>query len=219
MLLFKKSHTVEALVDENEKLKLQLEKIQERGKLFEDAFFNGLDALLEIYFPKPKTKINNNDIRFQLYEENHTRINPGRLYGSFFDSLPAESNFKEVVPAEIDEVLKNMESSFSERLMEIIRERNLNEVEVYKKADLDRRLFSKIRGNENYRPTKDTAILLCMSMELSLEDTEDLLKRAGMALSTSNKTDLIATFFIRKKLYNIPLYKEVLFKYGILKDY
>lgn len=201
-MFFKKDPVVNSLIDENKKLKEnladlkdRLEQSNERRYLFESIFFNCLDGIIDKYFPDNCIQ---RSARFQII---------------------GEPSFKEVVPEEIEEIIKEMETSFSDRLMEIIRERKLNEVEVYKKADLDRRLFCKIRNNHNYRPTKDTAILLCMSMKLSYEDTVDLLKRAGMALSQSNITDLIAAYFINNGIYDIPLYKEVLYRYSVLGDY
>ena len=119
---------------------------------------------------------------------------------------------------ELSEILQKVDSSFSDKLLEIIRTKKLNEVEVYKKADIDRRHFSKIRSNKDYRPTKDTVILLCLSMNLSYEEVNDLLKRAGFALSKSSKQDLIAEYFFIRKIYNVQLYKETLFKFGFFKD-
>lgn len=122
----------------------------------------------------------------------------------------------ELVPAKIEPLIKSLEPTFSEKLMEIIRERKLDEVEVYKKADIDRRVFSKIRSFSDYRPTKDTAILLCMSMKLTLEETQDLLGRASLALSHCNKQDIIAEYFFVNEIYDVMLYKEVLYKFGII---
>lgn len=192
-MILRKIISLIRLPKEKQKLEEKYQKLQHREKLFEAAFFNSLDGLFAHYFP-PKPY---DGILFQL------------------EKLPDDYNYFQ----EIDEMLKNAEPSFSARLMELIREKNLDEVEIYKKADIDRRLFSKIRWNDEYRPTKDTAVLLCMSMELSIEETEDLLKRAGMAFSSSSKADLIASYFITKKLYDIPLYKEVLFRYHLLRDY
>ena len=122
----------------------------------------------------------------------------------------------DLVPAKIEPLIKELEPTFSERLMELIRERKLDEVEVYKKADIDRRVFSKIRSFSDYRPTKDTAILLCMSMKLSLEETQDLLGRASLALSRCNKQDIIAEYFFKNEIYDVRLYKEVLYKFGLI---
>ena len=129
-----------------------------------------------------------------------------------------DSYIENLVPEEIDAVLKTMKTSFSDRLLELIREKKLSEVDVYKKADIDRRHFSKIRSSSLYRPTKDTIILLCLSMELSYEESEDLLKRAGLALSHSIKQDIIAEYFLKRGIYDILLYKEVLYNQGLLRE-
>lgn len=191
--MFIKRHIWEQLTRDNSRLKEELEQTERRKKTFEDAFYNGLENMLQVcYVPEPVIS-NEPKILFQTY-------------------------ITEIVPDEIEKVLFEMDKSFSDRVMEIIREKGLNEVDVYKKADLDRRLFSKLRSDSEYRPTKDTAILLCMSMELTYGETVDLLSKAGLAFSNHSKIDLIAQFFFRKNLYDIPLYKEVLYKYGLLKE-
>lgn len=201
--MFVKRADWENLERDNRNLYRYIQELQQKEKMFEDAFYNGLDGLLEkCYKPAPKEPM----ILFQdAYRDVDTTTNQ--------EVLP-----QTVVPEELKTILKVIDTSFSDKLMELIRQKKLNEVEVYKKADLDRRHFSKIRSNSDYRPAKDTVILLCMSMELTYDETVDLLKRAGFAFSSSSKTDLIAEFFIRKKLYNIAFYKEVLYKYGVLKD-
>jgi hypothetical protein len=156
--------------------------------------------------------------------------NIGRFVDYFYVAQEPEIHFQTVyipdsegndftnnLQKEIYEEIKKVEESFSDKLMQIIREKKLNEVEVYKKADLDRRHFSKIRSNPDYRTTKETVILLCLSMELNYEETTDLLNRAGYSLSKSSKQDLIAQYFIQRNIYDILLYKEILFEYGLLK--
>ena len=156
--------------------------------------------------------------------------NIGRFVDYFYEAPEPEIHFQTVyipdsegndftnnLQKEIYEEIKKVEDSFSDKLMQIIREKKLNEVEVYKKADLDRRHFSKIRSNPDYRTTKETVILLCLSMELNYEETTDLLNRAGYSLSKSSKQDLIAQYFIQRNIYDILLYKEILFEYGLLK--
>lgn len=139
------------------------------------------------------------------------------LESILFQTMQVPSSYGKIIPDEIEVVLKDLEQSFSDRLMEIIREKNLDEVEIYKKADIDRRHFSKIRSNSDYRPTKDTVILLCLSMKLSLEETADLLNRAGFAFSKSSKRDLIAEYFFKKKIYDVIDYKQTLYEYGFYK--
>ena len=90
----------------------------------------------------------------------------------------------------------------------------MSDVEAYKKANLDRRLFSKIRNEKSYKPSKGTAIALGLALELCEEDFEDLLKRAGFALSDGNKEDVIISYFIEHKNYDVQLINEVLVYYG-----
>ena len=179
------------------RLKKELDEALEReAKLIKSEaylksiIFNGIDGYLNDVYEAPQ-------ILFQWKDENKT---------------------EKIVPEELEEVLKNIEPSFSDRLFELIREKGLNEVEVYKKADIDRRHFSKIRSNSSYRPTKDTVILLCLSMELSFEEAQDLLKRAGLTLSRCSQQDIIAEYFLKRNIYDILLYKEVLYKYGFIKE-
>lgn len=113
----------------------------------------------------------------------------------------------------LPEHLKTLDLSFRESLLLIIREKDLDETEVYKRAQLDRRLFSKIRSNKDYRPAKNTVLALCIGMELTLEETEQLLRKAGFALSRSRKDDVIVEFFIREGHYNLDDINEALFRY------
>ena len=103
--------------------------------------------------------------------------------------------------------------SVRDQLFQLIDERGLDDPEVYKKANMSRQLFSKIRSNPSYRPAKKTALALAVALQLDLEQTEDLLGRAEYALSPSSTADLIVRYFIQHKEYDIYKINAVLFQY------
>ena len=103
--------------------------------------------------------------------------------------------------------------SFRDRLLRLIDERGLKDAAVYKKANIDRKLFSKIRCNEDYSPKKSTALALAIALELDLDETEDLIRRAGFAFSPYSKSDLIIEYCILNHIYNIFEVNALLFEY------
>ncbi|MDO4719853.1 MAG: macro domain-containing protein [Peptostreptococcaceae bacterium] len=113
----------------------------------------------------------------------------------------------------LDELISKVEEGFSQTLLRMIDERGLSDVQVYKKANIDRKHFSKIRSKKDYMPKKGTVLSLSIAMELSLEETRYLLSRAGYALSHSSKSDIIVEYFIENKNYDIFLINETLFSF------
>lgn len=116
--------------------------------------------------------------------------------------------------SELDKVLAKKEESFSEMLLRMIDEKGLKDSDVYKRANIDRRLFSKIRGDVDYVPSKKTAISFGLALQLEMDEVKTLLATAGYTLSASSRFDLIIMYLIETKEYNIHFANIVLDDYG-----
>ena len=129
----------------------------------------------------------------QFIKENYVPEKQGTKSSEICEII--ECSYSNEILMGVEEVLEEIDETFQEKLFQLIDERKMTEVEVYKRAHIDKRLFSKIRKDVNYKPKKNTIIALAIALKLNLKEIKDLLERAGFALSPSSKFDIIITYF------------------------
>lgn len=168
---------------------------------------------------------NQMDIYLSLYDEASVDLLKQDKYKSlltYLESNEEDSLKRETLSAfnlqkasiinDLQDQILTPELSFSYYLFELIEKKGINEVELYKKANIDRKLFSKIMSSGSYQPSKQTAILLALALELNIDQTLDLLSRAGYTLSNALKSDLVIRWCVNEKIYNVYEVCEILLK-------
>ncbi|MBR6515086.1 MAG: macro domain-containing protein [Clostridia bacterium] len=158
-----------------------------------------------------------------VYAEEHT-YNRSRILTSFerlssksCGSQQLEDSVCMAAPAQrsvtLDEMITKLDESFSQMLIRKIDEKGMTDSECYKKANVDRKLFSKIRNDINYHPKKTTAVAFAIALELDLTEARELISKAGYSLTRSSKFDIIIEYFLLNKNYNIFEINETLFAF------
>ena len=133
-----------------------------------------------------------------------------------YDSLNINFEIKEPDPdySSINESITPTDDILQEKIRKTILSKNLDEVAIYKKADVDRKLFSKIRTQPDYHPNKNTLLKLCLAMNLETAETEDLLSTAGYSLSRSMRSDLILRYCFTHHIFDVITVNQILDHYG-----
>ncbi len=175
-------------------------------------------ALSEKLFKSVSSYIDENYIRSKTLDEYGTES----LYGSRLEIRRireqecSDMSVGAAIPIDSDDwgqLLKDLDAGFSETLLQLIDRTGKKDSEIYKKANVDRKLFSKIRNNMDYRPSKTTALAFAFALELDVDETKDFISRAGFALSHSSKFDVIVEYFLVNRNYNVFELNEVLFAF------
>lgn len=175
-------------------------------------------ALSEKLFKSVNSYIDENYIRSKKLDEYGTES----MYGSRLETRRireqecADMSVGAAIPMDSDDwgqLINDLDAGFSETLLQLIDRTGKKDSEIYKKANVDRKLFSKIRNNMDYRPSKTTALAFAFALELDVEETKDFISRAGFALSHSSKFDVIVEYFLVNRNYNVFELNEVLFAF------
>lgn len=187
-------------------MEVYLVVFDKKSFVLSEKLFNAVQAYIDDNYADENILSDRRRSKAQVFEERRVP------FLSYDACAPAPMSAPSAKPG-LEEEIENLDESFSHMLLRLIDEKNLTDVETYKRANIDRKLFSKIRSNNRYNPSKHTVIAFAIALELNLEETNNLLSKAGYILSCSNKFDVIIQYFIKHKNYNIYEINEALFAF------
>ena len=169
----------------------------------EDRPRRGLKDIFKKSSKESASKLDINCADFADYDEDSGIVDTdgGKIYAAAAQAVSI--SFGEEHESRLEERIKHLSDTFSQYLLYLIQDKNMENAEVYKRAIVDKKTFSKIKNNVNYHPQKLTALCLCVGAKLNLDESKDLLARAGYALSPCDMTDIIFSYFIENKIYDM----------------
>jgi len=220
--------SIENFLSEDD-MDITLAVFDESSFVLSDTIFSGVDAFIdekyvpetsgeecffEVEEPAPEpVKKNKSRIFFGSEKKAKSRFKADVCFGSSAESVAMASPMPMAAAGarKLEDIVSQLGESWQESLFRLIDEKGYTDVEVYKRANVNRKLFSKIRSNADYQPKKNTAIAFALALKLNLDETKDLIGRAGYAFSPGSKFDLIIEYFIEQEVFDIYTINLALF--------
>ena len=215
---------LEAYIDHNYVCEKRLEEYGDRyfGSDYKDATKRESNARVREFVERSVRAPKSFSVSEELSECQYTTKDRGIEIPSFLRvescnemSIDEYDDFVVAKDSALKERMKHMSDTFSEYLLYLISEKGMKNVDVYKRALVDKRQFSKLKNNLDYHPEKGVALRLCIGAKLNLDETKDLLARAGYALSPCDKRDIIFSYFFEKEIYDITEIAVTLEEHGL----
>lgn len=178
------------------------------NKRISSKFFNEINRYIKDRYIDQEILFNDASISSLPLEEKCLQINEDVKVCEVLDFLKRRRKISEY------DLEQQLDKSFSEELLSIIEKRNLKASDVYRKANIDRKHFSKIKNNPDYKPSKVTAIAFALAFELDLDETDDFIGKAGYKLTHSSRFDIIIEYCIENKIYDVLEVNDILYDFG-----
>lgn len=179
-----------------------------------EIYFAEAEQYCSSNYVPPAAKVSELQVKYSICIPEEDFSEPSDYIDISVPSRKYSINTEDLLRSLKSGLAKTIEGTFVDKLREHIQEKHLRESSVYKAAQIDRRLFSKITKNRHYNPSKDTCIALAFALKLGAEEFLDLLSRAGYTLSHSNRRDVIIEFVVHKEIYDVNTVNEILYHMG-----